>query len=538
VSVRFDPTEAWDNLNGPSPEGVHWSTDNVGEAVPGVMSPLQASIWEVVGERTTRGSLVEIGALSPREGAVPTRLEDRVVRVFCGRLALQVELLTLLGDRLPGTSGQDMAAALFGSVPDDIEYRPTLRRYPAIAWKLPKTFLTMPRRLRVEPPRIQAWWQRSLRDLEAADIGRAHAILREALTEFEQALLLQSVAVVGHAQLIHEALAQLIGRAGVGDMGALSGSGGAEMAVISDIWRASRGELSVAEVLGSHGFHGPLEGDMSSVVWREDPAPLKRMIAEYRRLDDDADPRLREQRARARLPALQAEVLAALPRSQRPGARMVLALAAKRIPLRGVAKRSYLQGIDVIRASARRIGADLVDAGEFNEADDVFSLTISELTGTLPADVRGLIDKRRRRREEYRQVAIPGAWKGQVEPFAPVAVDRSDDAQIVAGIGVSGGVVEGVARVVTDPTFAEVAPGEILIAPTTDPGWASIMFLSAGLVVDMGGPLSHAAVVARELGLPCVVNTRTGTQRLRTGDRVRVDGDAGTVEVLAPPAAG
>jgi phosphoenolpyruvate synthase/pyruvate phosphate dikinase len=103
---------------------------------------------------------------------------------------------------------------------------------------------------------------------------------------------------------------------------------------------------------------------------------------------------------------------------------------------------------------------------------------------------------------------------------------------VVKGEGVSTGVVEGTARVVADPAFTEVEPGEILVAPTTDPSWSSIMFVSSALVVDIGGALSHAAVVARELGIPCVVNTRSGSRTLRTGDRVRVDGGAGTVEVL------
>ena len=106
------------------------------------------------------------------------------------------------------------------------------------------------------------------------------------------------------------------------------------------------------------------------------------------------------------------------------------------------------------------------------------------------------------------------------------------DEGAVEGIGVSAGVAEGVVRVVTDPSFTEVADGEILVTPTTDPSWASILFLSSALVVDIGGPLSHAAVVARELGIPCVINTRTGTRALRSGDRVRVDGDGGTVTLL------
>jgi phosphohistidine swiveling domain-containing protein len=533
-AAGFDPGEAWDNLHGPSRADVHWATDNVGEAVPGVVSPLGASIWTSLGERAFRGSYVEIGAFARSEGAVPERREDRLVGVFCGRLAIQVEVMTLLGDRLPGVSGQDIAASALGTVPDDIAYRPTMRRYPLIAWKLPAAFLSMPRRLRTDPPRVHGWWQHSIAQLRSADLARARATLADALVEFEKALSLQITSVFASSQLMHEALTRLIDRAGVGDLGALSGTGGAEMAVITDIWRASRGEMPLGDVVRNHGFHGPLEGEVSSVVWREDVTPLERMIDAYARLGEEADPGRREAQARAELAERQAEVLAALPRAQRPAAKLVLELASQRIPLRGVAKRSFLQGIDVIRASARRIGTELVAAGEIESAEDAFYLTADELTGPMPAGARELVARRTARREQYQGVAIPGGWKGQVIPIVIGEADRTiARSQLVSGVGVSGGTVEGLARVVTDPAFGEIEPGEILVAPTTDPGWAPIMFLSAALVVDIGGPISHAAVVARELRMPCVVNTRTGTRELRTGDRVRVNGDAGTVEILA-----
>jgi pyruvate,water dikinase len=100
------------------------------------------------------------------------------------------------------------------------------------------------------------------------------------------------------------------------------------------------------------------------------------------------------------------------------------------------------------------------------------------------------------------------------------------------GLGVSAGVVEARARVVLDAADLDFEPGEILVAPYTDPSWAPLMFTAAALVVDIGGELSHAAVVARELGVPCVMGTGNGTRRLRTGDLLRVDGRTGVVEVL------
>src|SRR5262249_19670834 len=137
TELGYDPAEAWDGLTEVSPPDLHWSTDNVGEAAPGVLTPLGWSFWADSGERCTRGAFQLIGGPSGEEAREPDRISDRVVQVFYGRLAIQVELMTLLGDRLPGTSGQELAEELIGTVPDDIEFRPTARRYPLIAARLP-----------------------------------------------------------------------------------------------------------------------------------------------------------------------------------------------------------------------------------------------------------------------------------------------------------------------------------------------------------------------------------------------------------------
>jgi phosphohistidine swiveling domain-containing protein len=163
----------------------------------------------------------------------------------------------------------------------------------------------------------------------------------------------------------------------------------------------------------------------------------------------------------------------------------------------------------VARASARRIGDHLERDGKLDSGDDVFLLTVDELTRSLPQDARTLVALRRERREQYQKLVVPSYWKGQPSPLADKEIAETGD--VVTGIGVSEGVVEGAVRVVETPDFANVKADEVLVAPTTDPSWSSIMFVSSALVVDIGGALSHAAVVARELSLPCVVNTRTGT---------------------------
>jgi phosphohistidine swiveling domain-containing protein len=191
---------------------------------------------------------------------------------------------------------------------------------------------------------------------------------------------------------------------------------------------------------------------------------------------------------------------------------------------------SFTQSLDVARGSARRIGALLVADGVLEDAEDIFYLTAPEIQGPLPPNLGGLVAERRAIREAYRHVELPVIFHGA--PQVTMAEDGEPDVHSLNGVGVSAGVAEGPVRVVVDPADPEMEPGEILVAHTTDPAWASVMFLASALVVDIGGLLSHAAVVARELGIPCVMNTGNGTRALRTGDRCRVDGAAGTVEIL------
>ena len=199
--------------------------------------------------------------------------------------------------------------------------------------------------------------------------------------------------------------------------------------------------------------------------------------------------------------------------------------------MRGVSKRAFLQCLDVGRATARRAGGLLVAVGVLAAPDDIFYLTVGELGRALPADVQTLVERRRARRVLYQTIKLPAMWKGSPKPAHATAI-RQLVVDTVQGIGASGGVAEGTARIVHDPTFSDVQPDEILIAPTTDPSWSDILFISKAPVVDIGGALSHAAVVAGELGVPCVVGTRNGTESVRTGVLVRVDGDSGKVTIL------
>ena len=522
--------DAFDPLHASSAPNDHWTTANMGEAMPGIATPLSATIWGDGVDKGLVAGAIAMGAVAESEREVLGPPGDRLVELFHGRAAVKADFLALIGDRMPGTSGEEVVQAIFGEVPATMTFAPTARRYPFVAVLLPHATVTYPRRVRELSADYDRWWRSRIANLAQVDAAAGSPLLREAAIRFERAVIVQCVAVLTCVQPAYEALSRTVQAAGAGNFSSLSAPpGGAESAVVADIWSASRGRLTVAEVVARHGFHGPHEGEVSARIWREDPSPLERLVAQYRDHDDGRSPAARAAELGRERARDEAELLAAVGPLQRPAVRLVLRLVRSRIPLRGVAKRSMLQALDVARAAARLIGDDLAGREVLGSPDDVFYLTLEEALSP-PRDAGDIAVARRAQRESHARLAVPEAWRG--DPPVVEETEASPEPAGVKGEGVSAGVVEGVVRVVDDPSFAEVEDGEILVAPTTDPGWASIMFISSALVVDIGGAMSHAAVVARELGIPCVVNTRSGSRQLRTGDRVRVDGGTGVVEIL------
>ena len=163
-------------------------------------------------------------------------------------------------------------------------------------------------------------------------------------------------------------------------------------------------------------------------------------------------------------------------------------------------------------------------------ADDVFFLELREVAAALDgADQRAPVaDRRAEYDRELRRRHIPRVLLSDgTEPEAEHAAPAPEGALV--GIPASAGTVTGVVRVVLDPADAHLEPGEILVAPSTDPGWTPLFLTAGGLVMEMGGSNSHGAVVAREYGIPAVVGVPDATARLQTGQTVTVDGAAGTV---------
>lgn len=185
----------------------------------------------------------------------------------------------------------------------------------------------------------------------------------------------------------------------------------------------------------------------------------------------------------------------------------------------------------------RLLGEQLAELGRLPDADLVFFFDRRELPVLLAAqDTSEMVAAAQARRAALpfqARLEFPDVSVGRPVPFTPQPPEGVEDGVIV-GRPACSGVVEGTVRVATTVVEAQdLQPGEVLVAPVTDVGWTPYFTLIAALVTDSGSSVSHGAVVAREYGLPCVVNTQGATRVLRTRHRVRVDGDRGTVTVLA-----
>jgi rifampicin phosphotransferase len=301
-------------------------------------------------------------------------------------------------------------------------------------------------------------------------------------------------------------------------------------------------QRGLGDFLGRYGFRAVAEIDVGVPRWAEDPAHLLGVLANYLQLDDSG----RAPDAVFAGSAAQAEGMVAVltdrahRRGRLRGALVALALdrARQMAGLRELPKYDLVLVLGQVRALLASIGADLVTAGVLAEAGDVFALELGEVRDALRGG-RGLQDVVAGRREAYeREMArrrVPRVLLSDgTEPEA-VAAGPPADAGALVGTAASAGTVTGRARVVLEPTGAHLVPGEVLVAPSTDPGWTPLFLTAGGLVMEMGGANSHGAVVAREYGIPAVVGVPGATSHLVTGQEVTVDGTRGVVTAGAMP---
>lgn len=304
-------------------------------------------------------------------------------------------------------------------------------------------------------------------------------------------------------------------------------------------------QVAVADFLACYGMRGVGEIDLGRPRWREEPTPVLHVVQSYLQIEDPEqapDATFARAAAAAETAVVRlAEGLRATKRGwlkarfARWAARRVRALAG----LRESPKFWAVRMMGLVRAALLDSGQELVKAGVLDRPEDLFFLHMEELEALAAGEMRDwqtLVRQRRRicaRETRRRQVPRLLLSDGQTfyEGVAPAA-GLSEG--ILAGSPVSPGIAEGQVRVVLDPRTAHLAPGDILVCPATDPAWTPLFLAAGGLVMEVGGLMTHGSVVAREYGIPAVVGVSQATSRLATGWRVRVDGTTGHVIILDP----
>lgn len=271
----------------------------------------------------------------------------------------------------------------------------------------------------------------------------------------------------------------------------------------------------------------------SNRSWREDPSALVVTLAALVRAGDVGGALTRAQAGKARFEALLAEVGARLPGFLRRSLHRTV--AAFREDHQGREETLYRieEAFWLARRAVTVAGARLTEAGLLESPEQVKLLTLAELLEVLRGGPQDALHRQLARREARRQAAVQ-AWKAQ-RPVEVIGrtLEGTDGLKGVAG---SPGQAEGPVRIVRGiEDFGTLQRGEVLVCPFTDPTWTPLFSLAAAVVADTGGPLSHAAIVAREYGIPAVLGTQEGTTRLKDGERVRVHGARGLVERLSPP---
>jgi pyruvate,water dikinase len=287
-----------------------------------------------------------------------------------------------------------------------------------------------------------------------------------------------------------------------------------------------------------YGFRGNGEINIAVPRWQDDPTPLAKQLLGIAGTKPVGAHR--QDYAQTRVNALQAADAFIAEVQERHGKRKAATIRKyinvyrDAMPLREFGKYMIVRNFGMIRAVLLEIGEAFTAAGRMNQPDDLFYLSFEEVYQALShtRDLHDLVTRGKAVHEHNRHLTPPRVITSEGESLMGSYKDRELPGGALPGVGVSAGVVEGRAKVILDPRDGVVEHGEILVAPFTDPGWTTLFINAEGLVTEIGGMLTHGALVAREYGMPGVVGVTDATKKITTGQRIRVDGSAGYVELL------
>lgn len=553
---------------------------NAGEVLPDPSSPLNATlVWDLGLNRGWRKGYVErLGTHLPSE-IDPDK--PQIIGNWGGYHYINFSVTELIGARMPGMTVPLWNSLWVGDHPDTPAYTPrpgdevpeiTARLAETTAWAL--TTETFPEveeaKARAERARAQRPELGTLTDAEL--VAHARAFTEELVYCYSYHVMTTTLSTTGPA-VAGEKLA-LIGAADeLGDL--MSGLGGVDSAEPSfAMWKLGRlvaGSTELTEIfdagLGSalaavaasdsveaesfrtgfedflfkFGSRAPNEWDIRSDSWETRPVLALIAIDGMRRSGEAADPAATLERNRARRIALTAELADRMPDEQ--SRREFLAAAAsitRFMPWRERTKTACVKIMGEMRAALYELGRRAVTRGVLSDHHDITLLTEPELDAFVadPAAFAATLAERRERYLRLYELRPPfflteplplSRWPRRTEQNVAPALPGTS----LRGTGGSPGVARGRARIVHDPFAAgDLEPGDILVAPQTDPAWTPLFVFAAAVVVDVGATITHSSIVCRELGIPCAVSVQHATARIPDGALVEVDGTTGTVTVL------
>lgn len=576
--------EPWIVSSKPSERYPLWTRANVGEVFPDPVAPLTFSLFmRDHTEQAWRDALVRMGAFTQDEFA-PDNMET--LGVFGGYCYLNASVTRILGERGPGLTAQMMDDLFFGAqpgippyevAPGDQNDERTAAIGATFQWALTADKLDVPADseklvdgIRASRPNLEAMSNQELwefaKNLYITYLGRF----------FSEHIFITFLATVPVGALTQ--ICAAVGRAG-DEMKLISGVGDVESAAPSmAMWKLGRrvaadpalsaefdkgvdglldrlkgGGASAASFLAEFkqfikdfGSRGPNEWEPMYNTWETKPELALAAIDRMRLAPADADPALRNKamaEERERITKEISDMLAGDPATQG----MFQAAARAAILFQAGRERTKTNNVKLIqeaRMAMHLLGKRLVEQGLADNVNDFGLVLASEMDDWIkdPRPFRAEIARRRDLMQAYANLQEPFVFWGTIpDPSSWPARGATEVAAVKAGDVLQGfpgcpGTVTGVARVVLDPIDpTALEPGDILVAPITDPSWTPLFVSAGGVVVDVGAAQSHAMIVSRELGIPCVPSVTSATRRIPNGATVTVNGDAGTVTIVSLP---
>jgi rifampicin phosphotransferase len=522
---------------------------NAGEIMPDIVSPLSATVFFPPLERAWRLSFTDTWDVMDWPDC-PTTFAP----IVGGRFYINISAFRRLADLTPGTSPEDIDRTLFAAggikldpyeAPDEPGYAQRGEKIAAAT----ASFLEHPPVERVQREHDEAQARRvDGRARRGASTNEELLARFESLQPFMESdfvtlFIGSSVSPVALGSL-QAGLVEIYGDEGY-ELGrqAVMGVGGIESAdagrAVASLAGLEGDELEAAfqRVLDQYGFRGVNEWEIAAPSWEIRPDVLRRAVEAVRAGGAERDPSAVREAVLARFEAERV-------RERFPELDLWLARCTVWLGIRERTKATCVLTINEMRLDALEIGRRLVADGTLERPDQIYFLTFDEFRAAARSGVVDLdrVHAREAAKADLLRYQEPlFAIAGEVPPVEdwPLKAEMADAADTdgstvtVTGAAGSPGVARGRARVVMD-AYADdpTEPGEVLIAPITDPGWLPLFVGVVAVVAEMGGELSHTMIVSRDLGIPAVVGAVGATSVIKTGDLVEVDGSTGTVRIL------